>query len=208
MKLYGLKKAACGNVIQKEIIVPFSIITLLVVVSCSRLYDNNRLVFARAVNGSYYNLFVIDDDGKNEKQITFGNWIDYPHSWSSDGSRILFSSDRTGNWDIYSIDPDGSNLTQLTDNAANDSGPSWSPNGKKIVFYSNRSGFCELYLMDADGGNVTQLTSLGVDVDEMDPSWSPDGSRIVFTSMYNGFRNLYIINSDGSSAVPTNITVV
>jgi Tol biopolymer transport system component len=207
MEMHRLKRAAGGGIAHVIKLAPVLAITsLFFMLSCVREFDNNRLVFARTVNGSYYNLFVIDDDGKNEKQITSGNWIDYPHSWSSDGGKILFSSDRTGNWDIYSIDPDGSNLKQLTDNVANDFGSSWSPNGKKIVFFSNRSGFCELYLMDADGGNVTQLTSLGVDVDEMDPSWSPDGSRIVFTSMYNGYRNLFIINSDGSSTVPTSIT--
>ncbi len=207
METYELKTAAAGGIIQKKIIVPVIIITsLFFILSCSREYNNNLLVFARQVNGSYYNLFVIDDDGSNEKQITSGNWIDYSHSWSSDGSRILFSSDRSGNRDIYAINPDGSNLVQLTDNSTIDDGPTWSPDGKRIVFYSNRTGFYELYLMDSDGGNVTQLTSLGVDTSEMDPSWSPDGSMIAFSSMYNSYRNIYIINSDGSSTIPANIT--
>jgi len=202
---YGLRRNSFRKELYRQIIPVIMSITF-IILSCSRVYDNNPLVFARRVNGSYYNLFIIDDDGKNEKQITSGNWIDYPHSWSSDGSRILFSSDRSGNWDIYSIDPDGNSMIQLTSDSAVDFGPSISPDGTRIVFYSNRTGFHELYLMNPDGGNVTQLTSLGIDTDEMDPSWSPDGRRIAFTSMYNGYRNLYIINSDGSSTVPTSIT--
>jgi Tol biopolymer transport system component len=193
-------------IIHKKLTALFIMTISLVTLSCLREYDDNRLVFARKVNGSYYNLFVIDDDGSDEKQITYGDWIDYPHSWSSDGRKILFSSDRSGNRDIYAINPDGSGFMQLTDNSADDEGPSWSPDGKRIVFFSNRTGVVELYLMDANGGNVTQLTNLGIDTDEMDPSWSPDGSRIAFTSLYNGYRNIYIINSEGSSTVPTNIT--
>ena len=208
MKFFLQKCTASTSLIQKRITAPLVLTIAISTLSCAREYDNNCLVFARNVNGSYYNLFVVDDDGGNEKQITSGNWIDYPHTWSSDGRRILFSSDRSGNIDIYAINPDGSGLVQLTDNAGTNFGPSWSPDGKKIVFCSNRSGYSELYLMDADGENVTPLTSLGIDTDEMDPSWSPDGKKIVFTSIYggSGYRNIFTINSDGSSTIPTQIT--
>ncbi len=213
MEQHTFKRAAFGSAVHAMLLAPVvALASLFFMLSCAREYDNNRLVFARAVNGSYYNLFTIDDDGSNERRITSGNWVDYPHSWSSDGSRILFASNRSGNWDIYTIDDGGSNLKRLTDDPSTDDSPSWSPDGQRIAFVSNRSGFYELYLMDADGGNVTQLTNFGVDTDEMSPSWSPDGKKIVFVSIndgyggYAGHRNVYTVNSDGSSAAPEQLT--
>ena len=72
--------------------------------------------------------------------------------------RIIFQSDRDGEYEIYMMDPDGSNVVQLTDNTAADRDPSWSPNGQQIVFHSDRSGAYEIYVMNADGSNVVQLT--------------------------------------------------
>jgi TolB protein len=48
-------------------------------------------------------------------------------SWSPDGQRIAFSSERDGNLEIYVINIDGSGLTRLTDHPGDDSSPAWSP---------------------------------------------------------------------------------
>ena len=60
--------------------------------------------------------------------------IDEPHfksqlmpSWSPDGERIVFVSNRDGNNEIYVMDADGGNLTNLTKHAANEFAPAWSP---------------------------------------------------------------------------------
>ena len=83
-------------------------------------------------------------------------------SFSSDGSRIAFDSDRDGNLEIYVMDADGSNQTRLTETEAVDSHPFFSPVADRIAFYSNRdnpeSENMDIYVMDADGGNVTRLT--------------------------------------------------
>ena len=62
---------------------------------------------------------------------------------SPDGSKILFESDRTGNWEIYVMNPDGKDVVQLTNNTAPDQTPSWSPDGRKIVFASERDNDSE-----------------------------------------------------------------
>ena len=86
-------------------------------------------------------------------------------SWSPDGTRIVFSSDRKGDWvnyEIYVMDDDGGNLQRLTENRNNDWSPSWSPDGKRIAFSSDRKGdfeSFEIYVMDADGGNQQNLTN-------------------------------------------------
>jgi Tol biopolymer transport system component len=100
---------------------------------------------------------------------------------SPDGTRLVFESNRTGNWDIYTMKPDGTDLVRLTDNPAADVGPIWSPDGKRILFDSERdAGDPEIYVMNADGSNQRRLTRQPGD--DSHPHWSPDGLRIVFNS--------------------------
>jgi TolB protein len=100
---------------------------------------------------------------------------------SPDGSRLVFESNRSGNWDIYTMKPDGTDLVRLTTDPASDVGPIWSPDGKRIVFGSGRDGGDpEIYVMNADGSGQQRLTRQPGD--DSHPHWSPDGARIVFNS--------------------------
>ncbi len=117
-------------------------------------------------------------------------------------SRIVFMSNRDGNYEIYTMNPDGTGLQRLTYNDSDDGSPSWSPDGHKILFESNRDGNSEIYVMNSDGTNQTRLTDNAV-VDGA-PSWSPDGSKIVFGSNRDGQYEIYVMNIDGTN--PVNIT--
>jgi TolB protein len=100
---------------------------------------------------------------------------------SPDGSRLLFESDRTGNWEIYTMKPDGTDLVRVTNDPAADVTPIWSPDGKRIVFVSERDDpASDIYVMNADGSNVRRLAR--APGDDSHPHWSPDGARIVFNS--------------------------
>jgi TolB protein len=100
---------------------------------------------------------------------------------SPGGSRLLFQSDRTGDWEIYTMKPDGTDLVRLTNSPGADATPIWSPDGKRIVFASERdAGDSEIYVMNADGSGVRRLTR--TPGDDSHPHWSQDGARIVFNS--------------------------
>ena len=115
-------------------------------------------------------------------------------SWSPDGQRIAFRSDRDGNDEIYVMDSDGTNPINLTQSTGFDGFPSWSPDGQHIVFESSRDSDLDIYIMDSDGTNPTNLTqSTGLD---WFPSWSPDSQRIVFWSDRDGNREIYVIDFD------------
>jgi len=96
-------------------------------------------------------------------------------SWSPDGEKIAFHSDRGGYYEIYVMNADGSGQTRLTDNTAWDYTPSWSPDGEKIAFASGQVSNFDIYVMNADGSGQTRLTNnLAWDYN---PSWSLDGEK-------------------------------
>jgi Tol biopolymer transport system component len=121
---------------------------------------------------------------------------DHFPSWSPDGTRIVFCSDRDGNYEIYIMNTDGSNQIRLTENPANDVFPCFSPDGHKIAFVSERDGNQEIYMMHKDGTDQIRLTD--DPARDAEPSWSPDGSRIAFDSDRNGNMEIYTMNTDGS----------
>ena len=112
--------------------------------------------------------------------------------------RIVFSSNRDGDWDIYSMDVNGNNVVQLTDHPADDGNPAGSPDGRRIVFFSERDITPDLYVMDRDGNNMIRLTR--DDSGEGRASWSPDGKKIAFTSFCNkGNCDIFTVKADGGN---------
>lgn len=118
-------------------------------------------------------------------------------SFSPDGSKIVFTSDKGGDNEIYVVNRDGSVLVQLTNNKSTDGDPVWSPDGLKIAFTSDRTGNSQIYVMAADGAGQTQLTRGTRKYNS--PAWSPDGLKIAFGA-FDSFTSggLYVMRSDGS----------
>ena len=80
-------------------------------------------------------------------------------TWSPDGTRLAFASNRDFNSEIYLVNANGSGLTRLTDNEAIDATPAWSPDGTRIAFYSSREGRRDVYVMSTDGSGLVRLTN-------------------------------------------------
>ena len=112
-------------------------------------------------------------------------------------ARIVFESNRNGNWDIYAMDTNGKNLLQLTDSPADDRSPACSPDGRMIAFTSMRHGPPDLYVMDSNGSNVVRLTN--GNWNEIDPFWSPDGAKIAVTSFRSGKWDIYTMDTEGNN---------
>jgi Tol biopolymer transport system component len=118
-------------------------------------------------------------------------------TWSPDGKRIAFQSEKAGNWDIWTIGVDGSGPANLTKDPSDDQYPAWSPDGTRIAFTSRRSGNQDVWIMNADGSGAVNLTrSPGRD---RYPMWSPDGKRFSFNTSRDGNQEIYVMNADGSN---------
>ena len=95
---------------------------------------DGRVVYSGCV-GESCGLVVVNPDGAGPTVIT-DHWTDFQPACSPDGSRIAFTSQREGQWEIFTANTDGSDITKLTDNHVIDGLPTWSPDGTSIVFAS------------------------------------------------------------------------
>ncbi|MEA2492480.1 MAG: hypothetical protein QOJ29_391 [Thermoleophilaceae bacterium] len=116
-------------------------------------------------------LFVMGGDGSNPTQVTNDQVGALVPSWSPDGRRLVYYSERSNNGDVFLVNADGTGETQLTNAPGEDVTAVWSPDGTKIVFTSQRDGNAELYVMNADGSGQTRLTN--DPSTEVAPDWQP-----------------------------------
>jgi len=145
-----------------------------------------------------WDLYVINADGTGETPLTSDTTNEGQPTWSPDGTKLAFITDRDGNNEIYVINADGTGLRRLTADPADDEQPAWSPDGAKIAFVSNRSGRLNIWVMDSTGANLVNVTN-GATTD-FGPAWSPpNGAKIAFHSDRGGGFDIYVMNADGTN---------
>jgi Tol biopolymer transport system component len=121
-------------------------------------------------------------------------------TYSPDGKRITFSSNRGGTREIWVAEADGASPIALTNFGSGIAGsPKWSPDGHTIVFDARPSGASDLYAVRADGGEPKRLTDNPAD-DNL-PAYSTDGRWIYFRSTRSGQEQIFRMPSGGGEAV-------
>jgi TolB protein len=141
--------------------------------------DNSRLAFASlGKQGWSIRMWSLDLG----RLVTFpagtvGNSNLTP-AWSSDGTKIAFSSSRSGDPEIWITDAAGGPAHKITSFRGPDVAPTWNPRtNAQLAWVSGRTGLPQIYTMDQDGANVERLTDGGYAVS---PSWSPSGQWLTF----------------------------
>jgi TolB protein len=162
--------------------------------------DGSLIAFMRWTPiSNQHQIWVMDRDGGNPRQVVSGSGWD--PTWSPDGSRILFASDRSGGTQLWVVGLDGSGLRQISNLPAIRGRSDWSSQDQ-IVTYSGEAWKRELFLMDSDGANTHQLTPPGGN--SQGPSFSPDGGWVAFTAYFDRYSDIhgceiYILRVDGTN---------
>lgn len=176
--------------------------------SQARHQRNGKIAFTSDRDGNR-EIYVMNPDGTNQTRITHNNLHDEQPTWSPDGTKIAFVSERqSGGYAIFVMNGDGTNRTEVTSKQLNpDFSLSWTPNGKQIVFADEIAApfGTDIFVVDIDGTDRKNITNdLGRN---FGPSLSPNGTRIHFTSFRDGNPWLYSIKPDGGDfmALPIGI---
>ncbi len=142
--------------------------------------DNSRLAFASlGRDGWAIRMYSFDLNRYVAFPAGVAGGSNQSPAWSADGSKVAFSSSRTGNPEIWLSDAGGGNLHKLTAFKGPNVAPTFNPRtGAQIAWVSGRTGLPQIYTMDIDGSNVQRITDGGYAVS---PSWSPNGQLLAFS---------------------------
>ena len=124
-------------------------------------------------------VFVMDADGTNQRNLTNHPEYDSFPDWSPDGKQIVFVSSRIGS-NIFVMSADGEDIKQIT-KLEWATGPRWSPDGKRIAFETDDFEIeRQVYVVDADGGKPWRVSSPKANTAMILGGWSPDGKQILY----------------------------
>jgi Tol biopolymer transport system component len=106
------------------------------------LAEYRALLADHKVRPSRMEIWVMDADGKNQRQITELGCASFAPFFHPSGNKIIFSSNhpspRSREFELFMVDLDGGNLEQVTFSEEFDGFPMWAPDGETFVFCSNR----------------------------------------------------------------------
>ncbi|MGO8794388.1 MAG: Tol-Pal system beta propeller repeat protein TolB [Candidatus Sulfotelmatobacter sp.] len=144
-------------------------------------------------------IWVMDYDGANQRQVTHQNSISLSPSISPDGTRLAFSSLTKSGWDIFMFSLDLNRVVSFPRFSGTNLSPAWSPDGMHLAFASSRSGDSNIYICDANGANLHRMTS-GKGLPDVSPTWNrKTGAQLAFASGRTGLPQIYTMEADGTN---------
>jgi dipeptidyl aminopeptidase/acylaminoacyl peptidase len=162
------------------------------------------------LRAGYDQLFLVSSEGGAPRQLSYGPFNNGgPLSWTPDGRTLLFSGNRSPNWEregfnteVYALDIASNRITALTSRDGPDNEPAVSPDGRLIAFtgYDDRQRGYEnaiLYVMNADGSNRRALTET-LDRSVSGPVWAADGRALYVQYDDHGETRVARVGLDGA----------
>ncbi|MCZ2158751.1 Tol-Pal system beta propeller repeat protein TolB [Bartonella sp. 220] len=157
--------------------------------------DGQKVIMSLLQNDGSANLYTMDLRTRTITRLTTTSAIDTSASYSPDGTKIVFSSDRSGKPQIYTMNADGSDVQCISSNEGSYSTPIWSPRGDYIAFTKQLQGQFSIGVMRPDGQGERILTT---GFHNEGPTWAPNGRVLMFFRKNPGMGpKLYTIDITG-----------
>jgi TolB protein len=144
-----------------------------------------------------FEIWLMDWDGANQRQITRHKALSILPSWSADNQRMVYTSFFGGTSDMYIISRLGGARTRVATGLNLNTSATFSPISNDIAFVGSIAGNPDIYLVKDDGSNLRRLTHDSSI--ESTPEWSPNGRQISFTSGRSGSPQIYTMDAEGSN---------
>jgi len=165
----------------------------------------DKIAFASRKSG-YWNLYVLELDTGEVRQLTDTSGYEGKPTWSPDGLWVAYEAYYGDNFDIWILPVDGrQSPIQLTNDPGSDTAPTWDPKGRRIAFTSDRGGSPDIYQADLDSptDRFSNLTNTP-NIDEFDPAFNLDGTQIAFSVQIDGIYGIQRMRTDvdGAQSAP------
>ena len=157
-----------------------------------------QIVFSSKV-GRFKELFLMDMDGSNVRQLTNDRALSMSSAWDPSGSRVVFTSYRARQPDLFMLNIGDRKITQVTKAGTMVVGAKFGSDGRTLLASVSNGAESDIVLYGLDGSLVRRITSPNRAID-VSPSYSPDYGRIAFCSNRAGGPQIYTMRADGSEA--------
>jgi len=154
---------------------------------------DGRFIYFASGRGGALNIWKIAASGGEPDQVTAGQGQDAELDVSSDGKRIVFSTNREdiniAEVRLESRDSETRPKWLTTDPARSAFAPAYSPDGKHVAYFSVRQGLESeaIWVIDSDGSNPVPLIEDGRA--NIFPRWAPDGQTVFYARFFPGSRS-------------------
>jgi hypothetical protein len=148
-----------------------------------------KIVWSSSRSNSKHDIWIMNADGSDQKQLTSGDHVDWFSRFSPDGKKVLFTRSKAGwereseadvfdKWDLFTIGIDGTGEQKVADNGC---WGTWRPGGDSIVFARGP----KVFIKDLKSGNEIEIFDAEVSIKKgtysQEPNLSPDGKKIAIT---------------------------
>ena len=161
----------------------------------------------RSSAGGLQDIWTMDADGRNKRQLTANAGNNMHPSVSADGRTVVFASDRDGAWNIWRMSIEGGPAKQLT-YGLGETYPFCSPTGDWLVYQEGYEpiGVYKVSKVSLDGGQPVPLAARVA----IRPAISPDGKFVAYFAMDQSGWRLAVIPSSGGEptqrfAIPSSV---